>query len=266
VAEVTAKNQNQAYTKELTFALEIAKRAGEVAMRHYEAGIKAEMKSDNTPVTAADKECERLIRQALESEFPGDQLLGEEEGESSSASHSTRKWIIDPIDGTYNYARQIPIWSTLLALEDKGEVILGVVHAPAMGETLWAERGGGAWRNGERLHVSAIDQVSQAMFVWGAPNRIFDQGMWDGFKRTVEASYRQRGYGDYLNFSMVFQGKAEAVLEVGVKAWDLAPMKILAEESGGRYYDLEGGDSIYTGSCLITNGLLHDKFVELLDV
>jgi histidinol-phosphatase len=256
--------QTKKRSKELEFALDIADRAGDLALNYFRQGITATMKHDNTPVTAADKECERLIREAIAAAFPDDAILGEEEGESPQAKSAKRKWIIDPIDGTYNYARQIPIWSLLLAFEADGQIELGVVHAPAMGETFWAEKGGGAFRNGQPVHVSDIKRVQDSMFVFGGPNRITGGPLSDGLKRVIGATYRQRAFGDYLNFAYVFSGKAEAALETGVQPWDLAPMKIIAEEAGGRYSDLEGGTSIYKGSCLVSNGPVHDEILRLL--
>ncbi len=253
-------------SKELSFALSIARQAGDVALEYYRRGIDAVMKSDNTPVTAADRQCERLIREAIAREFPDDDILGEEEGETKRSLTATaaRKWIIDPIDGTYNYARQVPIFSTLLALEVHGQIVAGVVHAPAMGDTFWAEKGCGAYKNGRRIFVSDIDDIERSQFVFGAPIRILEEGFWGGLERIVRVTYRQRAFGDYLNFGQVFEGKAEAVLEIGVKPWDLAPMKVIAEEAGGRYADLQGGSSVYTGSCLVSNGILHEQFLKLL--
>lgn len=133
-----------AFSPELVFALDICEQAGLVALDHFKKGIEAVNKEDGTPVTAADKECERLIREAINARFPADAILGEEEGESKGKGGKTksqRKWIVDPIDGTYGYARGLPVFSTLLALEDSGEIIVGVVNAPAMGDLFWAEKG-----------------------------------------------------------------------------------------------------------------------------
>lgn len=251
-------------SKELTFALDIAHRAGAIALDYYRQGIQATMKADNTPVTVADRECERLIRSALAEAFPDDAILGEEEGETTSHSKTQRRWIIDPIDGTYNFARQVPIWSLLLALEVDDRITVGVVHAPAMRETYWAEKDGGAWRNGERLKVSHIKDLNETMFVFGGPDRILKLGYWAGLERVVAATYRQRAFGDYANFAQVFEGKAEAAFEVGLKSWDLAPLKIIVEEAGGRFSDMDGGDSVHKGSCLISNGLVHDAVFKLL--
>src|SRR4030095_10907235 len=223
------------------------------------------MKEDDSPVTAADKECERMIREGIGAAFPEDAILGEEEGETAGAvpargaGASGRKWIIDPIDGTYNYARGVPIFATLLALEQAGEIVLGVVHAPAMGDTYWAERGAGAYKNGERIKASTLKQLSRCQFNCGALDRILKDGYWEGFTRLVSATYRQRGYGDYLGFAYVFEDKAESMLEVGVKVWDLGPMKIITEQAAGRFSDLAGGQSVYTGSCLVSNEPLHDE-------
>lgn len=250
---------------ELSFSIEICQAAGRVAMDFLERGVEAVMKDDDTPVTAADRACERLIREAICRRFPGDAILGEEEGESSPAEGAAgRRWIVDPIDGTYNYARALPIFSTLLALEVDGAIEVGVIHAPAFGDTFWAGKGGGAFKNGRTLAVSAVDSLAASQFNFGAPRRILEEGLWDGFTRLVGSTYRQRGFGDYLGFAFVFEGKSEAMLEVGVKPWDLAPMKIIAEEAGGRFSDLEGGSSIYSGSCLVSNGLVHDRVLDIL--
>ena len=251
-------------SKELDFAVDVCKRAGVLAMKHFSSGVEMTMKPDNTPVTLADKECESFIRQEISARFPNDNMLGEEEGESSNPESNSRKWIIDPIDGTYNFARGIPIFSILLALEVGGKITVGVVHNPATGDTYYAEAGSGAFKNGERLKVSKVERVEDSLFMFGGPNRILQNGLWEGFTRCIEKSYRQRGLGDYLNFAYVFEGKGEATIEVALYPYDLAPMKIIVEEAGGRFTDLDGGDSIYTGSCLVSNGLVHDAYLRLL--
>ena len=153
----------------------------------------------------------------------------------------------------------MPIFATLLALEQDGEIVLGVVHAPAMQDTYWAERGKGAYKNGVPIRVSSIDSLKESQINFGGANRISLPGFGKGLRSSF-MTQRQRGFGDYLSFGTVFEGKAEACMEVGVQAWDLAPMKILAEESGGKFTDLEGGPSIWSGSCIVSNGLVHDEF------
>jgi len=249
---------------DLSFALDVCRRAGVVAMDHFDRDIEVEEKSDGTPVTAADKQCERLIREAIAERFPEDAILGEEEGGNLAPVSKGRRWIIDPIDGTYNYARAVPIFSTLLSLEKDGEIVLGVVYNPAADEIFWAEKGTGAFRNGKRIKVSKISEMKNSQFNFGALNRVQAMGLWDAFSELIRNTVRQRGFGDYLGFAHVFEGKAEAHLEVGVKVWDLAPMKIIVEEAGGEFSDLSGGKSVYTGSCLISNGLVHSQFLGIL--
>ncbi len=251
-------------SKDLVFALDVCHRAGVLSLGFFDRNIAVEEKSDGSPVTVADKKCERLIRESIEARFPDDAILGEEEGGDDAPLASGRRWIIDPIDGTYNFARAVPIFSTLLALEKDGEIVLGVVYNPAMDEIFWAEKGCGAFRNGKRINVSTISDIKNSQFNFGALSRIQTLGLWNGFTELVGKTIRQRGFGDYLGFAHVFEGKAEAHLEVGVKVWDLAPMKIIVEEAGGEFTDLEGGRSVYTGSCLISNGLVHSQFLGIL--
>lgn len=251
------------YSNELSLALDICQKAGDLALNYWQSqDLKIDRKADNSEVTQADKECERMIREKILKAYPNDGILGEEEGESAAKS-GQRRWIIDPIDGTFNFAAGLPVFATLLALEDNGEIVMGVVNAPAMKEIFWAQKGGGAFKNGQRIHVSQCTELSKAFLVAGTLNRIIDMGYWQAFTDLVAKTYRQRAPGDYLSFGLVFEGKADLVLEVGVKAWDLAPMKILAQESGGFYSDLSGGDSIYTGNCLITNGFLNNELLTI---
>ncbi|HEY9778320.1 MAG TPA: inositol monophosphatase family protein [Planktothrix sp.] len=265
-----------AFSRDLVFALDICEQASKLALHYYLNGVEAVEKEDGSPVTVADKKCERLIREAINSRYPDDAILGEEEGESEGATTSggstdvvqkstkKRRWILDPIDGTYGFVRKIPVWALLLALEEDDDIIMGVISAPAVGDVYWAEKGRGAFKNGDRITVSKIDQMATAQFEFGGLNRIFDAGYREGFAKIVSRTYRQRGFGDYLGFAHVFEGKAEAHLEVGVKPWDLAPMKILAEEAGGKFSDMDGGSSLYKGSCLVSNGVLHTEFFDLL--
>ncbi|MBX9878491.1 MAG: hypothetical protein K2Y22_08530 [Candidatus Obscuribacterales bacterium] len=256
------------FNNELTFALKVVEEAGQVALRHFCNGVASEMKSDNTPVTVADKEVEELIRQAIAKQYPADEVLGEEESWNNPSPPSAgkgRRWIVDPIDGTYNFARGVPIFSIMLALEIDGDVKLGVIHNPALaGEIFWAEKGHGAFKNGSPLKVSSTDNLEESQFNFGAPKRILARGLWTGFTKLIANTYRQRGFGDYLSFAYVFEGKAELALEVGLKPWDLAAVKVIVEEAGGKYYDLTGGQSIYTGDCLITNGKLDDLPLKVL--
>jgi histidinol-phosphatase len=243
-----------------------ARAAGEVALRYYRGGFDVVIKDDRTPVTQADREAEQLIVERLRRVFPDCGFLGEEFGDSGPKD---RRFIIDPIDGTKNFVRGIPVWATLLALEEGGEVTAGVVHNPALGEMFWARRGGGAFRNGERVSVSGIVRLGEAQLIHSALRPLRAAGYWEGFARLVDATDRQRGFGDYMGYTLVAEGKAEIYAEIysqggGLKPWDLAPCKILVEEAGGIFTDLDGCATIYTGSALATNGHLHEAALGLL--
>jgi histidinol-phosphatase len=245
----------------VTAGLEAARAAGEIAMKYYRGGFEVTIKADQTPVTQADREAEKAIRAILSRATPGVGFLGEEFGQEGS---TTYRWIIDPIDGTKNFVRHIPIWAVLIALEEDGEVTTGVVHNPVTGELFWARKGEGAWANGERIHVSPCAAMGDAMLLHSSLNLLKRVGYWDGFVRLVDATSRQRGFGDYYGYCLVAAGKGEIYAEADLKPWDAAPMKILIEEAGGRLTDFEGKPDIYTGSVLATNGLLHDEALRLL--
>lgn len=258
---------------ELAFTLELIEEAGRVAMSYFDTGVKVIQKDDGTPVTKADKEIEQMIRAAISARFPDDGILGEEEIEKKAFFKSQdsdekvqRRWIVDPIDGTFNFARGIPIFSTLIAFEENDDIVAGAILNPVTKDLFWAEKGKGAFKNGTRLHVSEVDAISDSLLNFGGPNRILEAGLWDNFTQLMRRTYRQRGFGDYLGFALVFEGKAEAMIEVGVKPWDLAPMKILVEEAGGVFFDLAGGHSVYQGSCVIGNKhLAREIYRELMD-
>jgi histidinol-phosphatase len=248
----------------LDAALDATRAAGAIALGYFRADVRVMQKADQTPVTQADHEAEAAIVDRLRRAFPDVGFLGEEYGAQGSQG---RRWIVDPIDGTKNFVRGIPYWATLLALEEDGEITLGVVHAPATGELLWARRGQGAWADGVPLRVSTVDRLSDAMLVHSSLNllRPLDGGrVWDGFVRLVDRTDRQRGFGDYYAYTFVLRGRAELMLEADVKAWDVAPFKILFEEAGGRFTDLAGQPTIYSGTALASNGWLHEEALALL--
>jgi histidinol-phosphatase len=248
----------------LEAALDAARAAGAIALRYFRSDVRVMRKADHTPVTQADQEAETAIAERLRSAFPDIGFLGEEFGAQGNQS---RRWIVDPIDGTKNFVRGIPYWATLLALEEDGEITLGVVHSPATGELYWASRGQGAWLDGVPLRVSAVGRLREAMITHSSLNllRSLDGGRrWDGFVRLVDRTDRQRGFGDYFGYTFVLRGQAEIMLEADVKPWDIAPFKVLFEEAGGRFTDLAGRPTIYSGDALATNGLLHDEVLALL--
>ena len=250
-----------ALDRALAAAVDAARAAGKIALAYYHGAFDVTMKADLTPVTQADREAEQAIIAVLGRAFPDVGVLGEEFGAQGSAE---RRWIIDPIDGTKNFVRRIPIWATLIALEDAGEIVAGVIHNPVTGDFYTARRGGGAHHNGEPIHVSDLGDLRPAYLVHAGLNLLRKTGYWDGFLRLVDATDRQRGFGDYLGYPLVAAGKAEIYLEADLKPWDLAPCKILVEEAGGRFTDFAGHPTIYTGTALATNGRLHDTVLTLL--
>lgn len=247
----------------LEAALEAAKAAGVVALRYFRGDVQVMLKADQTPVTQADREAEQAIVERLRAAFPDVGVLGEEHGAHGG---QTRRWIVDPIDGTKNFIRGIPFWATLIALEEDGEVTLGVVHAPATGDLLWARRGAGAFANGRPLRVSGIDRLEHATLLHSSLRYMRPPaGYWDGFLDLVDRTERTRGFGDYFGYTFVLHGQAELMLEADLKPWDLAPFKVLFEEAGGRLTDFEGRPTIYSGSALASNGRLHAEALALLN-
>ena len=237
-----------------------ARAGGDVAALHFRRGVTPEIKADGSPVSAADTEAERVIVERLRGEFPGHGVLGEESG---AAGPSAARFIVDPVDGTRNFVRGIPFWATLLALEEDGVVTAGVVYQPMTGDVHTARRGGGAFLNGQRLAVSSVAALDRAMLVH--PSLTIVRGdLWDGFVRLVDATGRQRGFGDFLCFTTVAEGRVELGLALNVKPWDLAPMRLLVEEAGGRFTDLAGVPTIASERVLASNGRVHDRALALL--
>jgi histidinol-phosphatase len=225
------------------------------------------MKPDRTPVTAADRDAEAAILAVIREAFPGHAVLGEESG--THAGSEPARWIVDPIDGTRGFTRGGSFWGALVALEHEGQVVAGAMSLPALGETYWAARGRGAWlaRGGEAaspLQVSGIGEWAEStlslgevrgLFVPGRERRLLDLGL---------SAAQARCYGDLAGAAMVLQGRAEAFVEAGVKIWDIAPLKVLAEEAGGRFTDLSGAPTVESGNCLLSNGRVHDHVLRAL--
>jgi histidinol-phosphatase len=245
----------------VTAMIRAAEAAGEVAMKYYRGGFEVTIKPDQTPVTQADREAEQAIKAILRRAYPDHGFLGEEFGEEGSKE---RRFIIDPIDGTKNFIRRVPIWAVLLGLEEAGEITAGVMLNPALGEMFWARRGDGAWSAGERLRVSDCERLDEATLLHSDLHLMREGGFWEPLVRLVDACRRTRGFGDYYGYGLVAGGKAEIYVETDLKPWDAAPVKILVEEAGGRLTDFSGRPTIYGGSVLATNGRLHEQTLALL--
>jgi len=245
------------HQRELQFARRLAAVAGENAKSIRARGISPETKPDASPVTIADKENERLIREAIEREFPADGILGEEG--SSKAGSSGRRWIIDPIDGTRDFVRGNRFWCVLIALEEADESLVGAAHFPMLDETYWAVRGGGTYLNGERLRASAIASIGECCF---SPNGLSLAAAGPYLARVVDLMQRSwavRSYGGALDACMVAAGKVEIWFEPKVEPWDLAALKLIIEESGGLFSALDGSRRIDRGTALACAPGIADK-------
>ena len=237
------------FEKELETGRAIARKAGETALRHFRTGITFESKPDHSPVTAADKECERLIARELEIAFPDDGLLGEEGAQKNS--RSGRRWIIDPIDGTRDFIRGTPAWAVLLGLEADGEVVAGFACLPAMGDLFSASRGGGAFVNDERIQASSIASIADSVLCVNGFNNMMGQVFAPQLLDWMRPFWSVRSMGGCLDAMMVARGQADLWLELSGKPWDFAALKIIAEEAGARFFDFEGKNTIYGGNCVI---------------
>ncbi|MBI4510454.1 MAG: inositol phosphatase [Deltaproteobacteria bacterium] len=251
---------------DLAHALQVACRAAsaaaEAALRHFHPGIKVEFKGEKSPVTVADREAEQAILSIIRAEFPQHGLLCEESGCHGAGAES--RWIIDPIDGTRGFIRGGLFWGPLVALEHEGDIVVGAMTIPTLGESYWAARGMGCYRNGEKLQVSACSEWSQATLSMGELDRLLVQPWDQGVLRLVRTAQSTRCYGDLGGVAMVLAGRADAWIEAGVQAWDLAPHKILVEEAGGRFTDFTGLPTVASGNAVATNGVLHAHVLEEL--
>jgi histidinol-phosphatase len=255
----------------LAFALACCDEADALALAHFRRDLVIETKPDRSFVTEADQAIERGIRSRIAASYPDHGLIGEEYG--TEAGQGRVSWYIDPIDGTHNFMRGVPLFGTLLAVEADGELQLGVMSAPALGGRWFARRGGGAWAissigpgAGLRrpIRVSKVARLADAHLLYGSAQEIADSGAAPGFAGLIADVWRDRGFGDFWGYALVAEGAAEAMVEVGPKSWDLAAPLVIIEEAGGRLTDLEGRRTIHSGTVLATNGRLHDAVLAEL--
>ena len=253
-------------TDDLRLALRLADAADAVTMARFDAAdLDIQLKADASHVTEADLATERVLRELLAAERPDDGILGEEYGTSGDAN---RQWIIDPIDGTANYLKGIPMWTTLIALAIDGVPRVGVASQPALGRRWWAASGQGAWTNTpdgtRRLGVSTVAAVADASVSFQSIAQWDEVGRTDDLLRLSRAVWRDRGYGDTWPYMLLAEGRLEFVAEFGVKEYDIAALVPIVHEAGGRFTDIDGADSIASRSSLATNGRLHADFLTLL--
>jgi histidinol-phosphatase len=235
--------------------------ADEISRGHFRRDLAVATKPDRTYVTEADTAIERLIRERLADAFPDHGVVGEEYG--VEAGDAPIRWYIDPIDATHNFMRGVPLFGTLLAVERDGELQVGVVSAPALGERWWAHRGGGAWAStggGEPrpIRVSQVARLEDAQILYGSARDIIDSGRAPGWEGLLRDVWRDRGFGDFWGYALLAEGAAEAMIEADLKAWDAAAPTILVEEAGGRVTDFDGRRDVAAGTIVASNGRLHE--------
>lgn len=241
--------------------VEAARAGGAVALERYRRGLAVSLKADRSPVTEADHAAEAAILDVLRARCPDHGALGEELGESGPRD---RRFIVDPIDGTRNFVRRIPTWAVLIGLEEAGQVLGGVVYQPVTGVVHTAWRGQGAYRDGERIRVSPVDTLDHALVVHSSVNFLRRSTYWEGFLRLADRTQVQRGFGDFSAYLWVAEGQGEIALSTTVKAWDVAALKVVVEEAGGRLTDLDGRPGIHGTTVLASNGRLHDAALAVV--
>lgn len=222
-------------------------------------------KPDATPVTDADRTAEAALRQRLAEARPDDGVVGEEEGHTGPAG-AVRRWVIDPLDGTRNFLRGIPVWASLVALEDRGMPVVGVVSAPALGRRWWASQGEGAFADGRRVRVSTVANLADAQLSHDSIVEFEAFGWGEAALALERRCGRARGLGDFWSHVLVAEGAVDIAVEPEVALWDVAPLKVIVEEAGGRFSDLSGRPWAGGGSALSTNALLHPTVLDLFAV
>lgn len=260
------------FNDDLRLAHILADAADAATMERFKAlDLKVETKPDMTPVSEADKRAEELIRSQLGRARPRDAVLGEEYGFEGTGP---RRWIVDPIDGTKNYVRGVPVWATLIALMVRGENgdegVVGLVSAPALGRRWWAVKGGGAYTgrslsSATRLRVSRVSRLEDASFAYSSLGGWEEQGRLGGFLDLTRSCWRTRAYGDFWPYMMVAEGSVDFCAEPELSLWDMAANEVIIREAGGRFTSLDGADGPYGGNAAASNGLLHEQMLGFLN-
>jgi histidinol-phosphatase len=255
---------------DLTLALLLADRADAITRDRFGAlDLHVDTKPDLTPVTDADRAVETDLRGALAQHRPDDSVVGEEFG--GTATFSGRQWIIDPIDGTKNFVRGVPVWASLIALLTDGVPVVGVVSAPALQRRWWAAHGQGAFVAADdvaprRLSVSSVAQLDSASLSFSSLSGWAERGLRDRFIALTDAVWRVRAYGDFFSYCLLAEGAVDIAAEPEVSVWDLAALDIVVREAGGEFTGLDGVAGPHRGSAVATNGLLHGRVLGSLGV
>lgn len=247
----------------LDFAVESAQLAGTLTLGYFNAAPAYEMKADHTPVSVADRGAEDLLRKRIAAAFPADGIVGEEFGEQPAASgRSTARWILDPIDGTLSFISGVPLYSVLIGYERDGAMLAGVIHLPALQETVYAARGLGCHWNGRPAHVSPVAELAQARLVLTSSRLAYEHGYGPAYERLRAACYVDRGWSDAYGYALLATGRAEVVLDPVVSLWDVAPVEPIVTEAGGTLTDWTGRPTHTGPATMATNGRLLDVVVS----
>jgi histidinol-phosphatase len=255
------------YDDDLRLAHVLADSVDGVTMQRFLAeDLVVDTKPDLTPVSDADRTAEQVIRSQLQRTRPRDAVVGEE---FEPTGHGPRRWVVDPIDGTKNYVRGVPVWATLIALVVDEEPVLGLVSAPALGRRWWAAGGSGAWTGrslsaARRLHTSKVAEISDASLSYSELSEWSANGRGAGFTDLQQRCWRTRAYGDFWSYMLVAEGAVDIACEPDLKLHDMAALVPVVTEAGGRFTSLEGREGPWGGSALATNGPLHDEVLHVL--
>ncbi len=247
----------------LEFAVETAYLAGKLTLGYYQTGVRPDMKSDDTPVTVADRSAEQLIRGRIEQRYPRHAIVGEEFGVQESAG-ATHRWLIDPIDGTKAFVRGVPLYAVLLGLEIEGQVQVGAAYFPALDDMVYAASGRGCWWNGRRARVSDVASIDRAYVSCSDVGNFDRYGRAAEWQRIVQSTYHRAGLGDAYGYCLVATGRAEIMLDPIVSVWDCGPFPPILAEAGGYFGDWQGQRTIYAGEAMATSNALLPAVLETL--
>jgi histidinol phosphatase-like enzyme (inositol monophosphatase family) len=247
----------------LDFAVHIGREAGAITLRHFKGSIQPERKSDNSFVTIADRETEDYLRSKLEHEFPADGILGEEFGEKTGSS--PRRWIVDPIDGTYSFVHGVPLYTVLIGLEVDSESVLGVVNVPVLDEMVYAAQGVGCFWNGKPARASSTRNPAEALLLATDVSADDKSGFAPAILRLQKRFGGRRTWGDAYGHILVATGRAEVMLDPIMNVWDCAALLPILKEAGGTFTDWKGQWTIHGGNAISTNGLLFQEVMQIIN-
>jgi histidinol-phosphatase len=261
---VTGARADHTSGADLALALALADEADGMTMARFrDAELVVDTKPDLSPVTDVDRTVETALRRRLAVARPGHAVLGEEQGDDPGDGTGWQ-WVLDPVDGTKNYVRGLPVWATLVALKHRGHTVVGVVSAPALGRRWWATAGQGAFADGSPIRVSAVATLDDAFLSYASLSGWEARGLGEAFLALARRCWRTRAFGDFWSHVLVAEGAADLAVEPEVSLWDLAAVKLIVEEAGGRFTDLAGAATDAGGNAVSTNGLLHDEVLAAL--